>query len=791
MKCFPETGMTDPVAAATSDLMHLPLPVDRDFSLEKKSELHDVFAELFENSHDVIITLARDTTITLLNPAFETITGWQRSEWLGKVFPQLVHPDDLPRAAQIVKSVILGNKTDTFDLRIRGKSGMFNSIEFTVAPRQVDGKIVGLLGIGRDVTQRKHVESALSESQARWRSIAQNAPDTIMTVDHDGTILFINRSISEYGGGRAIGTTIFQNAPPEYHETLRIALQRVMESGETVSCEVAGNAGGPTNRWYSMRMGPIRNEDSIVAATLILTDITERMRAEADVLEWKNRYEAAIQASGHILYDWDPTADEITYGGNVEKTLGFTAEELNGPLSRSMALIHPENRAAMELEIQSVLFSRSPLHVEYRVQKKDGQYCVVRNDGYFVLDANGNIARMVGFIVDISAQRALEDQLRHSQKMEAFGRLAGGVAHDFNNLLTVISGYNEIVLHDLSPNDPRRDCVEEIGKAAERASSLTAQLLAFSRQQVLQPKVFEINSVFSDVSKMLRRLIGEDIKLVTVPSPERSCVKADLGQLENVLVNLAVNARDAMPQGGTLTIKTAIVKIDPNDPEIAEGLKPGEHVLLTVSDTGTGIPPEVRKQIFEPFFTTKAVGRGTGLGLATCYGIVKQSGGHISVESEVGSGTTFKIHLPRVEEPHASDVALESMNKLQGGTETILVVEDEPMVRRLAVAILIDLGYRVLEAANGEEALRVAQANKGSSLDLVITDIVMPGMSGKALALWIRSTFPQVKILFTSGYPNHELDEEDAIGANALFMPKPFAPKKLAEHVRLLLDQAA
>ena len=526
MKWISDSGISTPAASGQPTPMRSMLTADRDFSLEKSAELRDAFADLFENSRDLIITIAQDMTITLLNPAFETITGWKRIEWLGRMFSQLVHPSDHQRAMQIFNSVILGNKPDTFDLRIRGRSGMFTTIEYTAAPQEVNGKIIGMLGIGRDVTERKHVEAALRESQARWRSIAQNAPDTIMTVDHDGTILFINRQISDYGGGRALGTTIFQNTPAEYHETLRNALLRVLGSGETVSCEVAGKTAESATRWYSIRMGPIRNEDSIVAATLISTDITERMRAEADVLEWKNRYEAAIQASGHVLYDWDPEADEITYGGNVEKTLGFTAEELNGPLSRSIALVHSEDRSGIELEIQTVLFSRHPLHVEYRIEKKNGQYCVVRNDGYFVLDAAGNIARMVGFIVDISAQRALEDQLRHSQKMEAFGRLAGGVAHDFNNLLTVISGYNEIVLHDLSPNDPRRDCVEEIGKAAERAAALTAQLLAFSRQQVLQPKVFEINSVFNDVGKMLRRLIGEDIKLVTVPSAERSMRKS-------------------------------------------------------------------------------------------------------------------------------------------------------------------------------------------------------------------------------------------------------------------------
>src|SRR5450432_4009380 len=543
-----------------------PLSIDRDLSLAKGNALRDVFGDLFENSRDLIFTISGSTTFTLLNPAFETITGWPRDEWIGQTFPPLIHKDDLPRATQFFTSVMLGNKPGVFDLRLRTKAGAFVTVEFTVVPQIAHGKVVGILGIGRDISERKHVEAALRESQARWRSIAQHAPDTIMTVDHDGTILFINRAIGEYGNGRAVGTTIFQHAPAEYHETLRTALERVLEKGDTVSCEVAGATVDSSIGWFSIRMGPIRSDDGIVAATLISTDVTERKRAEADVLEWKNRYEAAIQASGHILYDWDPDGDEFTYGGNVEKTLGFTADELNGAMSRSMALIHPEDRAAVELEIQQVLFTREPLHVEYRMQKKNGSYCIVRNDGYCVLDASGKILRMVGFVVDISAQRTLEDQLRHSQKMEAFGRLAGGVAHDFNNLLTVIAGYSEIVMSGLHSGDPKRDYVEEIAKAAERATALTRQLLAFKRQQMLQPKVLNLNDVITDVSRMLRRLIGADIQMVTENAADLGSVKADPGQLEQVIMNLAVNARDAMPGGGTLTIRTANISIGKTGP---------------------------------------------------------------------------------------------------------------------------------------------------------------------------------------------------------------------------------
>ena len=367
--------------------------------------------------------------------------------------------------------------------------------------------------------------------------------------------------------------------------------------------------------------------------------------------------------------------------------------------------------------------------------------------------------------------------------MEAFGKLAGGVAHDFNNLLTVIGGFNEVVMSELAPNDPKREYVEEIARAANRAGTLTSQLLAFSRQQKLQPRVFNLNEVLREMSKMLGRLIGEDIRMRIEEGAGLGNVKADVGQIEQVLMNLAVNARDAMPGGGTITMSTRNVTLPvPNAPA---NLEPGDYVLMEVKDTGMGMSPEIQARIFEPFFTTKAPGQGTGLGLATCYGIVNQSGGEIAVQSRPGAGTTFQIFLPRAYEDLKSyDIPL-GPGDLPTGHQTILVVEDELPVRVIIRSILQRLKYTVLEAANGAEAMRILLTQGSKPVEVLITDLVMPEMGGKELARRTRSIFPDIRIIFTSGYP--VAVNEEAL-AGSVFLQKPFSPKTLAEAVRTAMS---
>jgi signal transduction histidine kinase/response regulator RpfG family c-di-GMP phosphodiesterase len=385
-------------------------------------------------------------------------------------------------------------------------------------------------------------------------------------------------------------------------------------------------------------------------------------------------------------------------------------------------------------------------------------------------------------------ETALEEQLRQSQKVEAIGRLAGGVAHDFNNILTAILGYGELMLMKMKPDDPLRGNTEEIRKAAERAAALTRQLLAFSRKQILEPKVLNLNEVVNELSKMLSRMIDEDIELTIHGAKDLGRVRVDPGQIEQVIINMAVNARDAMPKGGKLTIETGDVVLDESYAAEHADVAPGNYVTISISDTGTGMDAEVRSRLFEPFFTTKEKGKGTGLGLATCYGIVKQSGGHISVYSEPGCGTTFRIYLPQIQEPSSAKAKRGGSNDLPRGTETVLLVEDEPALRKLAALVLQGLGYSVMEASNGREALQVAETLNGRGVDLLLTDVVMPKMGGKELADHIHAAHPDTRILFSSGYTEDAIVHHGVLDDGIAFLHKPYTTDVLARKVREVLD---
>jgi signal transduction histidine kinase len=402
----------------------------------------------------------------------------------------------------------------------------------------------------------------------------------------------------------------------------------------------------------------------------------------------------------------------------------------------------------------------------------------------------GEIIGCIGLAVDVTDRKALELQMRHAQKMEAVGRLAGGIAHDFSNLLTVITGYNDLTLLRLDPNDPLRNNLDQINNACDRAAGLTGRLLAFSRKQILRPMVLNLNTTVSEMSRMMPPLIGEDVQLVIELCPNLGHVKADSGQIEQIIANLAVNARDSMPLGGELTIRTSNTILDEDDAGKSKSLQFGRYVLLTISDTGHGMSPETMGRVFEPFFTTKEVGKGTGLGLSTVYGIVKQSGGHISVDSEIGQGTTFRIYLPQVDDEVGEDEIRPTLTGLVPGKEIVLLVEDDNQVRSVAAMTLEMSGYDVLTAANGEEALLFCQRYDGK-VDLLLTDLVMPRMSGQELSNRLLKLRPDTRVLYMSGYSENAIIHHGVMEEGTDFIEKPFSPGALTRKIREVLDEAA
>jgi len=418
--------------------------------------------------------------------------------------------------------------------------------------------------------------------------------------------------------------------------------------------------------------------------------------------------------------------------------------------------------------------------LELAGRRKDGSEFPAEVSLSFIRTADGMFA--IAFVSDVTQRKRLEEQLMHARKMEAVGRLAGGVAHDFNNMLTVVSGYAQMILDQAPALDPLRGHAEEILRAAGRAAALTNQLLAFSRPQIARPRVFGVNTVLTQAAKMLHRLIGEDIELSLSLSPDAGNIKADPGRLEQAIVNLAANARDAMPTGGRITIETANTTLDDTYAKTHLDVQPGEYVMIAVSDDGNGMDAETRRRIFEPFFTTKAKGKGTGLGLAMVYGIVKQAGGDIWVYSELGKGTVFKLYFPRVREPASALGGHSAPPLAREGGETVLVVEDERDVRELTAKMLKRMGYHALAAAGGAEALAIAGSYAGR-IALVVTDVVMPDMGGGRLAEELRRRRPDIKILFISGYTGNTISKRDALGA-AAFLAKPFSREELARKVR-------
>ena len=639
-----------------------------------------------------------------------------------------------------------------------------------------------------EAAERKLKEEALRESEDRYRDLVEHSQDLICTHDLKGRLRSVNAwavTVSGYSREEMLRTDMRELIAPEVRDQFDGYLEKIEKEGTAHGLLLIRTRGGERRIWeYNNTLRTEGVTEPMVRG--MARDITERMRAKKALEETTRRLQLAATSGGLGIWDWDIPSDALHWDDRMFELYGISRDTSLKGMELWQKSIHPDDfLAAMEASKAAVRGERE-FDTEFRVVHPDGTVRSLQANAIVIRGADGKALRMIGINRDITAQRSLEEQFRQSQKMEAVGRLAGGIAHDFNNLLTVITGYSDLLLSQIGGKTALGEEVAEIKRAAERAALLTQQLLAFSRRQVLQPRVIDLNEVVSHMERMLRRLIGEDVEFRIVLGEGLGSVKADPGQIEQVIVNLLVNARDAMPGGGELAIETSNVVLDKEFRRDHPSAAAGPYVCLAVVDTGMGMSAEVKAHIFEPFFTTKGKGKGTGLGLSTVYGIINQSIGHIAVDSNIGRGTTVRIFLPRVEDtPEVIPEA--SAADLYGG-ETVLVVEDEDAVRGIVTRVLEESGYRVLWASDGNDGIHLFEENR-EAIDLLITDVVMPGMGGRELASRLEASRPGIKVLYMSGYTEDAIHHHGALETGLAFIQKPFTTEGFLMKVREVLDR--
>jgi two-component system cell cycle sensor histidine kinase/response regulator CckA len=728
-----------------------------------------------------------------MSPRIEPLLGYPADAWSKNLdlWIEVLHPEDRDRAVAEYRRALAAHEPFVCEYRLVARDGRVAWFrDEDVVVREADGRPAYRQGFLLDITERKQAERALGEGEERFHAMVANVPGAIFRCAHDEhfTMEFVSDAIEEISGYPA--TDFIDNRVRSFasiiHPEEQQSLAPSVAECRPYEIEYRIVHARGEMRWVLERGQASRGLDGQVRIDGAIFDVTETRGAAQALLDAKEYSETLIHTANVMIVGLDPSGRVRVFNEAAEKVTGYAQAELEGQDWFDALVPRDRYPEAWEEFARRQCDGELPDDFESPILTKSGEERLISWRNSQVVQGD-RIVGSISFGIDITAGRHLEDQLRQSQKMEAVGRLAGGIAHDFNNLLLAITGYSDLALARLGEEGPAAEDVREIQKAAERATALTRQLLAFSRKQVLQPQLVEVNDVVTDLEGMLRRLIGDHIELQVDLEGGVGPVLVDRGQIEQVLMNLALNARDAMPGGGTLSLATRRVELGQAHAERHVGLEPGPHALLVVEDTGLGMDDETRSRAFEPFFTTKEPGKGTGLGLATVYGIVQQSGGSVSLDSSPGSGTVARIFLPLPQMLREAPTVLGPDLDRPRGSETILLAEDEEVVRDLVREILEGAGYTVLAAADGREALRLSKAHAGD-VDLMVTDVVMPAMSGRELAerLWLSR--PEMKVLYISGYTDIAVFDPGLLDPGSAFLQKPFSAPELAQKVREVLD---
>ncbi len=726
-----------------------------------------------------IISLDLEGRVTMWNPAAQRVFGWEAQEVLG--WPLPIVPENQEEAfRQLWQRHMQGESFSRMELQRQRKDGSLIDVSLSTATLyDFQGRVTGVMVVLEDISEHRRAAEALRESEERFKLLFEYAPDAYFLHDLEGNFINGNKAAEQMVGycrEELIGRNFLTVALLEPHQ-IPLAAEFLAQANQG---QFAGPAEFTLNRKDGEKVTAelksipvnIQGENLMLG---IARDITARQEAEE---AFKN---LVVNSPIGIFIIQGREVKLVNPG--LQRITGYREDELIG--KDSSGCVVSGFKEMVEENTSRMLKGESDLPFEFPIITKSGEIKWVM-ETVASTQYKGHRATLA-YLTDISERKRLEAQLLQAQKMEAVGRLAGGVAHDFNNLLMAIMGYGEIMLLDLHPDAPLFHYTQDIMKVAERAVGLTRQLLAFSRKQILHPRIINLNTVILDLEKMLRPMIGEDIDLALVLDSAPRAIKADPGQIEQVIMNLAVNARDAMPRGGKLTIETANVELNREYAGKYPGVPPGSYVMLAVKDHGDGIDAETLSHIFEPFFTTKEADKGTGLGLSTVYGIVKQSEGHIEVDSKLGEGTTFKIYLPQVEGAPEAAPARADLSTPLWGSETVLVVEDEDILLVVVSRFLRIYGYTVLEARHGGEALLICEGHQGP-IHLLLADVVMPQMSGQELSDRLTSLHPEMKVLYMSGYSEDAVIHQGVLEAGAPFLQKPFKPETLAQKVREVLD---